>query len=645
VPRLTFIACLLLCALRASAQSAAPTPDHSTSPLEPPPVQTTVTVSEKLSAETPASLVVLGQKQLAQTPGVNLDDRLRQVPGFSLFRRSSSLVANPTTQGVSLRAIGSTGASRTLVLWNGVPLNDPFGGWVYWTRVDPNFVDRVEILRGANTSVFGYQAMGGAIALFAPEPQSQHVLFSYLGGNAGTNELSGAYTNLWDRFGLSTNVRGFTTDGYYIVPSNLRGTADDKANVRFVTGSVNLDYLGDYNRLNLHFDALAEERHNGTLLTNNSTGLGTISANYEHSWQKDQIAVIAYHTREQFHSTFSSVSADRDTERLTLLQTVPAEDLGGAAYWQHHERQWNLLFGADVDDVHGTSNEYSYSTLALTHNGGTLLQHGIFGQADVKWGPARFYGGIRHHFTGLGDTFVSPNAGATLGWRDFRFRASGYRSERTPTLNELYRNFRVGNVLTTANAGLVPERLVGVETGFDWIAENNRLSFTLFHDDLSELIANATISSSPTLILRQRRNLSSGLSRGIETSYRYQWHNWAADVNYLFADARLTNGLRLAQVPKQQGTGGVTYAKDSTLVSVGLRAFGLQFDDDLNQFKLPGYAALQIAAQQRIHHNLYAQVAIENLLDRQYLVALTPTPNIGAPRLWRIGLRWSGKIL
>jgi outer membrane receptor protein involved in Fe transport len=116
-------------------------------------------------------------------------------------------------------------------------------------------------------------------------------------------------------------------------------------------------------------------------------------------------------------------------------------------------------------------------------------------------------------------------------------------------------------------------------------------------------------------------------------------------VNYLYADARLSNGLRFAQVPKQQGTGGVTYSKNSTLVAVGIRAFGLQFDDDLNQFKLPGYAALQVAAQQRVYRNLYAQVAVENLLDRQYLVALTPTPNIGGPRLWRIGLRWSGKIL
>jgi outer membrane cobalamin receptor len=639
----------MACPLLVVAQGAPPataqaSPSQGSTSNELPPLQTTVTVTGTVATETPASLVVLDQQKLSQTPGINLDDRLRQVPGFSLFRRSSSLVANPTTQGVSLRATGSSGASRTLILWDGVPLNDPFGGWIYWTRTDPNFIDRVELVRGANTSVFGYAAMGGAIALFSPEAQHQHVLVSYFGGNENTHELSAGYTNIWGRFGLSANIRGFTSDGYYIVPSDVRGAVDDKANVRFVTGAIHLDYLGNFDQLNLRFDTLAEERHNGTFLTNNSTGLGTISANYRHSWQKDQFAFIGYHTREQFHSTFSAVSAERNTERLTLRQTVPAEDLGGAAYWSHHESRWNTLFGADVDDAHGTSNEFSFTTMALTHAGGTLLQHGLFGQADVRWGPARFFGGIRHQFTGLGDTFVSPNAGVTVGWKDFRFRASGYRSERTPTLNELYRNFRVGNVLTTANPRLTPERLVGVETGVDWIAENNRLSLTLFHDDLTDLIANATLSTSPTLILRQRQNLSAGLSRGVEASYNYRWHNWSADLNYLFADARLSTGARLAQVPKQLGTGGVTYSKDSTLVSFGVRAFGLQFDDDLNQFPLPGYAALQLAGQQRLTHNLFIQAAVENLLDRQYLVALTPTPNTGASRLWRIGLRWNGSI-
>jgi outer membrane cobalamin receptor len=589
-------------------------------------------------------MVVLDQKQTSELPGVNLDDRLRQVPGFSLFRRSSSIVANPTTQGVSLRATGSTGASRTLVLWDGVPLNDPFGGWVYWTRVNPDLIDRIEIVQGANTSVFGYEALGGAISIFSAQPQNQHLYGSYLGGNAGTEELSGGYSNLWGRLGLSTNIRAFTTDGYYIVPSNLRGGVDDKANVRFVTGAMYLDYLGNFDRLNLKLDILAEERHNGTVLQNNSTGLGTLSANYTHSWQSNEFAFIGYHTREQFHSTFSSVAADRDSERLASMQTVPAEDIGGAAYWHHHNADWNALFGADVDDAHGTSNDLSLFTHVLNRSGGTLLQHGLFGQGDVKWGRARFYGGIRHQFTGLGDTFLSPNGGVTVGLGEFRLRASGYRSERTPTLNELYRDFRVGNALTMANSGLVPERLVGVETGVDWIAENNRLSLTLFRDDLNALIANATLSSSASSILRQRRNIGNGISRGVQVSETYRWRNWRADLGYLFADARLTTGPRLAQVPKQQGTGGLTYSKNGTLVSFGVRAFGLQFDDDINQFALPGYAALQLTAQRRLVRNLFAQAEIENLLDRQYLVALTPTPNTGAPRLWRIGLRWNGSI-
>ena len=72
---------------------------------------------------------------LQEVAGTDLDDRLRDIPGFSLFKRSSSVVANPTTQGVSLRGIGSSGASRTLMLWDGVPANDPFGGWVYWSQI------------------------------------------------------------------------------------------------------------------------------------------------------------------------------------------------------------------------------------------------------------------------------------------------------------------------------------------------------------------------------------------------------------------------------------------------------------------------------------------------------------------------------
>ncbi|MGH9632416.1 MAG: TonB-dependent receptor, partial [Bryobacteraceae bacterium] len=145
------------------------------------PVKTSITIVERLEAEAPAFISSVPAQRLRALPGVNLDDRLRAIPGFSLFRRSSSLVANPTTQGVSLRGLGSSGASRTLVQWDGVPINDPFGGWVYWTRVDPYELERVEVSRGASTSVFGDRAMSGAIAMFSRPPERLRLNASYEG--------------------------------------------------------------------------------------------------------------------------------------------------------------------------------------------------------------------------------------------------------------------------------------------------------------------------------------------------------------------------------------------------------------------------------------------------------------------------------
>ncbi len=193
-------------------------------------------------------------------------------------------------------------------------------------------------------------------------------------------------------------------------------------------------------------------------------------------------------------------------------------------------------------------------------------------------------------------------------------------------------------------AALTPEGLTGVEAGVDWTGEGTQVSLTLFHDDLDHLIDNATVSISPTLILRRRSNFPGGLSRGIETNLLHRWTHWSAQAGYLFADSRLTSGQRIPLVPKQQGTAQVAYTVKSTMISAGVRAFGLEFDDDLNQFKLPGYAALQLAAEQHLTTHLSATAAVENLLDRTYLVALTPFPNTGEPRLWRIGLRWRGAI-
>ena len=205
LPRLFLLIFLPICAALAQV-----TPDPNKSApvdpqLQPAPIRTTVTVNGTISSQTPASISVLDNQQLQTIPGTQLDDRLRQVPGFSLFRRSSSVAANPTTQGVSLRGIGSTGASRTLVLWDSLPLNDPFGGWVYWDRVDPAFIDRVEVERGGTTAVFGDRALSGSIGLFTPAEQPEHLFANFLTGNLGTEDASAAYSNLWGKWGVTAH--------------------------------------------------------------------------------------------------------------------------------------------------------------------------------------------------------------------------------------------------------------------------------------------------------------------------------------------------------------------------------------------------------------------------------------------------------
>ena len=193
------------------------------------PLKTSITVTAKIDAEVPGVVSTLDTADIESRPGVNLDDRLRDVPGFSLFRRGSSLATHPTVQGISLRGLASSGTSRTLVLMDGLPANDPFGGWVYWSRFNPDTLDHIEISRGASTSVYGDRAMGGAISLFTPPSEQRQFTGAIEAGNAGVVDARGGYTDLFNSVGISVFARGVTMDGYYIVGPEGRGGVDQPA--------------------------------------------------------------------------------------------------------------------------------------------------------------------------------------------------------------------------------------------------------------------------------------------------------------------------------------------------------------------------------------------------------------------------------
>jgi outer membrane cobalamin receptor len=608
-------------------------------------VHTSITVTEHIEAESPSPVTVLDSTAIEQAPGAAIDDRLRLVPGFSLFRRTSSLVANPTTQGVSLRGLGSTGASRTLVLWDGIPLNSPFGGWVYWTRIVPDELDRVEITESASTSLFGDRAMGGAISLFSQEPDRQtgagHLGFAYESGNHGTNDIEASGSYLFNhRWALSAVSRDFITDGWYIVPGNVRGPVDRLAGVAFAAGTLRADYLGAKDRIFFRGDVLAEDRDNGTALQKNSTGTGTLAAGWSHQESADTYSALGWYTREDFHATFSSINAARTFEHLTSTQSVPAESTGGAVFWRHGGSNWDLLSGGDFSRAEGYSHEVFYPGTP-TDKGGILLQGGAFAQGDVTVGRLRFFAGFRGEDAANGTAFWSPSGGVTAGFGRWRLRASANRAFRAPTLNELYRNFRTGNVVTLANAALRPETLAGVEAGADWVGERTRLSVTLYRNSLGDLITNVTQSVTPQLITRQRDNTGSALARGVEAKLTRRLGPLRFESAYLLADSRVSTGQRIPQVAKQQGTAQLVYERGATLLAGGMRASGLQFEDDLNSYLLPGYAVWHLTARQRLPRGFSLNLQVENLLNREIVAGYSPTPLVGAPRLIRAGLRWT----
>lgn len=605
----------------------------------PEPIKSSITVTERVSAEAPAAITALDSEAVKELPGLHMDDRLRLVPGFSLFRRNSSLSANPTTQGVSLRGIGSTGASRTLVLWDGLPLNDPFGGWIYWNRVSPQELDRAEVTRAAYTSVFGDRAMGGALGLFTREPAPRRFSAGWDFGTRGTQQVTASGSHVWSRFAVSSQFRAFTWDGYTLVPDAQRGQVDTDANSRFAGGVFRVDYLGSQDRLFVRTDILAEERKNGTPLQNNSTGLGMVGGTYMHDFGSSTLSLLGFHAREQLHASFSSIAADRNSERLTSLQTVPSDSSGGGALWRGSSSRFTWIAGTDLVHVEGYSKEQLFPAGSRI-GGGTQFQYGVFGQGDVKLGPVRLFGGLRYHDAGQSNRFWGPSGGATFGKGRSRFRTSAFRGFRAPTLNELYREFRQGNVVTQANSALAPETLNGVEAGYDLIAETFSASVTGFYNRLEGLITNVTLSQTPALITRQRQNAGASTSRGIEADLRKRWGRWDGVLSYLMADSRYATGERIPQVARHQGTAQLTWRRNGTLLSGGLRTNSLAFEDDRNQFLMPGFLIWHGIATQALGRGFSLQFAIENAFNREYLAGVSPAPLLAAPRLIRAGVRY-----
>jgi outer membrane receptor protein involved in Fe transport len=657
------------------------------------PVFITATRAGEAVDYVPFSNQTISGESLRETANVTVDGALRSIPGFSLFRRTDSLVANPTAQGVSLRGLGPSGASRSLVLLDGVPLNDPFGGWVLWSKVPRESLDAIELVPGAGGTAWGNAALGGVIQLFTESPTTARKRFAARAGSFQTSDFEAQLAQPAGPGVLQLLGRSLQTDGFYTVAHERRGSIDQPASsrARWITGRWRQSFGDDLNAT-LTLRRFGERRGNGTPYQQNSsdeTFASVVVSNQ--SSATFQWTATAYAQSQDFSSTFSSVNATRTAETPASNQfAVPstAIGLGWVGEWKSANTALTS-FGWDARDVRGETREDSaYVGNAFTRrrfaggrqsNGGAFVMHSrplgdslraAFGLRGDVWqdsdGHRRdLLNGepvANEQFLRREGVELSPSAG--LVWRAsdaLKLHVSGQHAFRRPTLNELYRPFRVGNVITDANPGLRTETVTSAEVGANLTHGFLEFGITAFRNELHDAVANVTIARGPGAVPgigfvpaggegRRRLNLDETRVQGIALSSRWKLTpSLHADAQYLFNDATVTRasispsleGLRLAQVPEHSASAGLAWERGPWSVAPRVRFMGEQFEDDTNQLPLASVTLFDLSVSYTLNAATQVFVTAENVTDERIETGRSSDGlvNVGVPRLILVGFR------
>ncbi|HWZ94708.1 MAG TPA: TonB-dependent receptor [Opitutaceae bacterium] len=660
------------------------------------PVVVTAARAPLAASKIPLVVDVFTAEALQQSPSLAIDDALRRSPAFSLFRRSGSLTANPTAQGVSLRGIGPSGASRSLVLLDGVPLNDPFGGWVTWSKLSMESLSRVEMVHGGGSGAWGNSALGGTIQLIRSPLDRNEVKAVGAAGDFSTWNGEILATGVKGKDSVRVDADDFSTTGFPLVAPNQRGPIDVNADVRHRWAEATWQHEMGNSALSLNGRYFTEDRDNGTPLQRNATVDRFVSAKLVGVLQNGPAwSAVSYVEQESFNSYFTSVNAARTAETPADDQfAVPADAAGGSltATWSGAGRATTSV-GADARWVKGeTREDTTFSNGKFTQQlfaggeqyfTGAFLQHeqalspewrGTLGARVDYWrnddGHQRKSNLItgaslqNSEYAAMTGKEFSPNVG--LIWQPCpwgRARLDVYHAFRVPTLNEYYRPYRVGNVITAANPALSRETINGAETGFDFGGEPAGASLTGFYDELYHAVSNVNLVKGPGTfplfgvipaggVGQQRLNLDAVQVRGLEASVHWQPISAVRlEAAYLYNDTRITAasvaptlvGKRLAEVPRHSVVLTADWLAPAQIhLDADLHWTSSQFDDDQNRLKLASATTFNISASRKFGKSLEVFFSVENLFNAQVQTGLSPTGvvSVGPPRFTRGGLRW-----
>ncbi len=631
--------------------------------------------------ESPVTTRTLLRVDLQTAAPITMDGKVRQLPGVELFRRSPSLVANPSSQGLSLRGLGSTSASRTLLTADDVPLNDPVGGWIHWEEEPELAVKSIDVVRGGASDLYGSSAIGGVMNVSLMRPSATLGQFRSSYGMLGTYDAGLLAQTKLGPWGLMGAGQALGTDGYIQEAPWQRGPVDINSNVHAQNGLLLVEHDRGPLRLFVRGSGFNEARSNGTPFQTNGTRLWRYSTGAD--WKgpsEGALTLRLYGSDQHYRQTFSSISnlpkfgdpncAYRCGEIPSRFALIPDNELGGAAHWSQPLGSGLLaLAGADVRDVRVWDKEQVYATGTLTNL--SVHQRGTGFYGEMLWtrnawtlaGSARVdwfqnYDANRRLWDGATwtsaatqpsqweQTVFDPRLGLSrrLG-SHWAISGSGFRAFRAPTPSELYRSTQVGNQLTLPNGLLKSERATGWEAGLasQWNWGTVRGSW--FDTQINRPISAVTINPNSSPILLMRENLGQIESKGFSLDFGLAPERWLAmDGGYQYAHATVTRGTTdlgnwIPEVARNMGTLNVRAFKPLIgTLSLQSRISGRQYDDDANAYMLRGYFRLDAYGSHEFGSRFEVFGAGENLFDRAIEVAKTPTTTLGMRRVARAGI-------
>lgn len=651
------------------------------------------------AAEIPVNTSLLTRQDVLESAWKPADEILRQIPGFSLLRSADSIAAAPTTSTVSLRGLGGSAASRTLVLLDGIPIHSPYSTEVFWARVPRHRIEHIEVIRGGGANAWGNLSLGGVINIVTRQAEHSAYAIDGMAGYPGTLDLAAHGSRVADGWRIEGDAAWYTTDGYMNLPREQQGPVDEEVRKEHghVSGRAAWE-IGAATKASAGISAFSEERHGGSALDVNETDIWKLDAGLERETELGRWNFRLFYEDASLEDASVRILGDNEAEILRAFEERSDQVLGAGLTWSLPELNGHALtLGADYRWADVRLDEYSrynrgtpldlLTTDSRQDMGGVFIQDHWRGggkwqmNGSLRWDYVVNSGkseltslqtgtpNARESFPANDESTVNGNIGARFDPSDgISLRAAAYRGFRAPTLRELYHAASTrGGVILVNNPDLEPERLLGLEAGADIaLGADAGLRLTLFRNTVEDLVQNITRGQTgdlpgmvepcgllaPNETCRELDNVGEMQATGLEIEADYRPSpDWELQLSYLYNDTEITRapdnpqlvGNRVRQAPEHSLTARVRHAGpwfDSSLLA---RYVGERYEDDLNRLEVDGFLLFDLRFSRRLSESAELFLAIENLFDEEYEIKVENNGSIeiGRPRFAGIGLRFS----